>query len=180
MTLVPLPDLLRSVAAGDRSAFKQLYDQTSAKMFGIVLRIVKNRQQAEDVLQDIYLKIWQKAASYNPDYGSPISWMATIARNRSIDVLRAARPSTSIDDRDDIESLIAEGSTTARPLEFEELETLRICLGEMKSDTRKFVMLAYYDGFSRDELAERFNMPVGTVKTKLRRGLMALKACLEQ
>ncbi len=166
-------------AGGDRSAFQTLYERCSAKLFGIILRILKNRQKSEDVLQDVFLKIWQKAGSYDPGQGRPITWMATIARNRAIDIIRATRPETTVDEPGDEEEMFRLGAQDAESVDVTELESLRFCLGEMKEDDRNYVLLAYYEGYSREELAERFDAPVGTIKTRLRRGLIALRTCLE-
>jgi len=175
-----LEDLMVSVARGDRTAFRTLYDRSSAKLFGVVLRILKNRQKSEDVLQDVFLRIWQKAGSYDPAQGKPITWMATIARNRAIDIIRSARPETTVDEPGDEEEIFRLGGAEAESIDVTELESLRICLGEMKHDDRNYVLLAYYEGYSREELANRFDAPVGTIKTRLRRGLIALRTCLER
>lgn len=177
-TLDTLESLLSATAAGDRTAFSTLYERSSAKLFGVVLRILKNRQSAEDVLQDVYLKIWQKAGSYDPKQGRPITWMATIARNRAIDIIRASRPEQTIDEPGDEEEIFRLGGQDAENVDVGDLESLRFCLGEMKEDDRNYVLLAYYEGFSREELAEKFASPVGTIKTRLRRGLIALRNCL--
>ncbi|MEL6946260.1 MAG: sigma-70 family RNA polymerase sigma factor [Pseudomonadota bacterium] len=176
----PLEDLLSQTAAGDRAAFRQLYDRASAKLFGVVLRILKDRQKSEDVLQDVFVKVWQKAGSYDPGQGRAITWMATIARNRAIDIIRATRPEKTVDEPGDDEEIFRLGGQDAKQIDFTELESLRVCLGEMKKDDRNYVLLAYYEGFSREELAERFGAPVGTIKTRLRRGLLALRTCLER
>ncbi|MDD9910702.1 MAG: sigma-70 family RNA polymerase sigma factor [Ahrensia sp.] len=177
---VTLESLLSKTAAGDRDAFQQLYERSSAKLFGVVLRILKNRQMAEDALQDVYLKIWQRADAFDAQKGNPISWMATIARNRAIDVVRASRNHQTVDEPGDEEELFQLGASAAEGVEAGDLETLRFCLGEMKLDDRRYVLMAYYEGYSRDELSERFDMPVGTIKTRLRRGLMALRMCMER
>jgi len=174
-----LEGLLTLTANGDRDAFKTLYDRSSAKLFGVVLRILKNRQKSEDVLQDVYLKIWQKAGSYDSVQGRPITWMATIARNRAIDIVRATRPEHSVSEPGDEEAIFQMGGQESSNVELGDLESLRFCLGEMKQDDRNYVLLAYYEGFSREELAERFSSPIGTIKTRLRRGLLALRTCLE-
>lgn len=175
-----LESLLGATANGDKDAFRVLYDRSSAKLFGVVLRILKNRQKAEDVLQDVYLKIWQKASTYDPIQGKPITWMATIARNRAIDIIRASRPEQTVDEPGDEEEIFKLGGQDADNVDVADLESLRFCLGEMKEDDRNYVLLAYYEGYSREELAERFSSPVGTIKTRLRRGLVALRTCLER
>ncbi len=175
-----LEDLLAATAEGDRGAFRELYDRCSAKLFGVILRILRNRHKSEDVLQDVFLKIWQKAGSYNPAQGRPITWMATIARNRAIDIVRAARPEQSVEEPGDEEEIFRLGGHDAEDVDVVELEALRFCLAEMKEDDRNYVLLAYYEGYSREELADRFASPVGTIKTRLRRGLLALRTCLEK
>ena len=175
-----LEGLLDATAKGNRDAFRILYERSSAKLFGVVLRILKNRSKSEDALQDVYLKIWQKADSYDPAQGRPITWMATIARNRAIDIIRATRPEKTIDEPGDEEEIFRLGGQDSENLDVADLESLRTCLGEMKEDDRNYVLLAYYEGYSREELAERFESPVGTIKTRLRRGLIALRACLER
>ncbi len=177
---VTLETLLQATAKGDRTAFRTLYDRSSAKLFGVILRILKNRQKAEDVLQDVFLKVWQKAGSYDSAQGKPITWMATIARNRAIDVIRATRPEQTVDEPGDEEEIFRLTDQDANAVDVTDLEALRFCLGEMKDDDRNYVLLAYYEGYSREELAERFESPVGTIKTRLRRGLLALRACLER
>jgi len=174
-----LEGLLVATANGDRVAFKTLYDRSSAKLFGVVLRILRNRQKSEDVLQDVYLKIWQKAGSYDAAQGRPITWMATIARNRAIDIIRATRPEHSTAEPGDEEEIFRLGGQENSNVDLGDLESLRFCLGEMKQDDRNYVLLAYYEGFSREELAERYGSPIGTIKTRLRRGLLALRTCLE-
>jgi len=177
--LTPLEDLLAETASGNRTSFRTLYDRCSAKLFGVILRILKNREVSEDVLQEVFLKIWQKADTYDSNYGRPITWMATIARNRAIDVLRATKPSKTTDEPGDEEEIFRLGGQDANNVGIEDLETLRFCLGEMKGDVRKYVLQAYYEGYSREELAERYEVPIGTIKTRLRRGLKTLKTCLE-
>lgn len=179
-SLETLESLLAATAKGDRAAFRKLYDRSSAKLFGVILRILRNRQKSEDVLQDVFLKVWQKAGSYDPAQGKPITWMATIARNRSIDIIRATRPEQTVDEPGDEEEIFRLGGQDADSVDIADLEALRFCLGEMKQDDRNYVLLAYYEGYSREELAERFESPVGTIKTRLRRGLIALRACLER
>jgi RNA polymerase sigma-70 factor (ECF subfamily) len=175
-----LADLIAAVGGGDRAAFRALYDRTSAKLFGIILRIIRNRAAAEDVLQDVYLRIWRSAASYAPEAGPPLAWLNSIARNRTIDLLRQksfATPPVEDDGVDWYEKIAAPRDAEA---DFLDIASLRHCLGGIEEPQRSCVLLAYYEGYSRDELADRFGKPVNTIKTWLHRSLVSLKSCLEQ
>lgn len=174
----PLEGLMRAVASGDRTAFRHLYDATQAKLYGVVLRILRERASAEDALQEIYVRIWDKAADFDPGKASAMTWMATIARNRAIDILRSARTAIGASEQD-IEDLPAE---TAEPLQerhrSEELRRLLACLAGLDEERRQMILLAYYRGTTREALSRRFERPVPTVKTLLHRGLAQLRECL--
>ena len=173
-----LDALIEATGKGDRAAFRALYDVTSAKLFGVVLRIVRDRGVAEDILQETYLKVWQKAEIFDAAAGRPITWLATIARNRAIDRVRGndvLRHSAGQDDDDDMVSRLADPGGTDPALR----ETLRVCLERLEPDARQCVVLAYCSGYSREELAERFGRPVNTIKTVLHRGLRILLGCME-
>jgi RNA polymerase sigma-70 factor (ECF subfamily) len=170
--------LLARTAEQDRTAFSALYAATSAKLLGVVSRIIPRKDQAEDVLQDVYIRVWNRAASYDPRKASPIAWLATIARNRAIDEVRRRAP-VSIEDAPQAHEVADEG---LNPLDAaqqsEELQRLRVCLQGLEADRREIVLLAYYTGLSRDEIAQRFGHPVGTIKTWLHRSLAQLRKCL--
>ncbi len=173
---VDLQRMLSKVAAGDREAFRALYDATSPKLFGIVLRITGNRAEAEEILQDAYVRVWRKASLYRPEAGQPMAWLAAIARNAALDRIRASRIERARSDYDEsiLERLAApEVNPVTR-------QSLRQCLGALDEEARRCVILAYCSGYSREELAEQFGRPVGTIKTLLHRTTKALKACLEQ
>lgn len=179
-TAADLVALLDRVAQRDRVAFKTLYDATSLKLFGIVLRILRRRDVAEDILQDVYIKIWDKAADYRGNRGAVITWMATIARNRALDEARRAPPVIAADDVPGFEDIAA---NVAHPLadreRQEEYARLMRCLNQLEAEKRSMITLAYLEGLSREALAARFDKPVATVKTWLRRGLEAVKGCLQ-
>ncbi|MEQ8285655.1 sigma-70 family RNA polymerase sigma factor [Thalassospira sp.] len=172
-----LENLLRQSRNGDTNAFEHLYHATSAKLFGIVLRILRNRAQSEEVLQDIYVRIWQKAADFEPGRASIITWMATIARNRAIDIVRRQRPEVDIDDAD-IEMMASTDSVFEDVALASDVRQLENCLAGLEDDRQNMVKLAYLEGWSRAELAEKFAQPVGTIKTWLHRSLRQLKECL--
>jgi RNA polymerase sigma-70 factor, ECF subfamily len=173
-----LAALLQRVAEEDREAFEALYRATSAKLYGIIVRIVVNRSVADDLLQEVYVRVWQHAGDFEPDRASPITWLATIARNRGIDEVRRRRPEAAYDDT---EGLDVPGEAT-HPLDDqdrrEDLKALMACLNQLDAEKRDIVLLAYYRGLSRDDLARRFTRPVPTIKTWLHRSLAQLKLCL--
>ncbi len=174
-----LAKLIVGVSAGDRDAFRELYQQTSPKLFAVILRIIRNRSLAEDILQDVFLRIWRNAGAFSPEAGPPLAWLNSIARNRTMDVLRQkSRISLSPDPEDgDWYEKIAEPRD--READMMDISALRHCLGEIEEPARGCVLLAYYEGYSREELAIRFDKPVNTIKTWLHRSLIALKTCLE-
>jgi RNA polymerase sigma-70 factor (ECF subfamily) len=171
-----LADLLLAAGDGDRAAYADLYTRTSAKLFGIILRILPERSMAEDAMQDAYVKIWRNAAGYDASRGSPITWMATIARNVAIDLHRRAHPAGRTRDESVELDMIVDGGAGPSA---EALTALQICLGRLDVDQRKLVVAAYLHGDSREELAERLGHPMGTIKSWLHRSLARLKACLD-
>lgn len=177
MSPVDIETLISRIALGDRVAFRALYTATSAKLFGVCLRVLKNRTDAEDVLQESYVKIWHNAAKYQVSGYSPITWLVTIARNQSIDRLRARRP-------DSVELGEAEEIADRNPTPEQnvvlggEVERLRLCLEKLSPGRAEAVKAAYMEGYSYQELADRLNQPINTVRTWLRRSLISLKECL--
>ena len=174
-----LEDLLASVAGRDRTAFRRLYDLTSPKLFATVLRIVKSTSAAEEVLQDVYLRIWQNAGSYVPSAGPPRAWLNSIARNRAIDVLRqkSFASATSAEDGSDWYERVSEGRD--READMVNNASLRRCLAAIDEQARTCILLAYYEGYTREELARRYDRPVNTIKTWLHRNLISLRNCLD-
>ncbi len=175
-----IADLLSKTAQGDRAAFRALYDATSAQLFGVALQFAKRRELAEDIAQDAYMAIWQKAAQYAPSRGTPLAWMCMIVRNRAIDRLRAQarRPQTqSLDDPETpgplaaAEATLANKAASAPNCAFDMDKALRA----LPLVQRQAVLLAFVEGLTHVELAERLNAPLGTVKSWVRRGLAALK-----
>lgn len=175
-----LVDGLAKIATGDKSALKDVYERTQAKLFGVCLRILNDRREAEDVLQDVYLSVWLKAADFDAGRASPITWLATIARNRSIDRVRqiGRRDEKDIDTALDI----ADGSPDA----FENLsaeddrQRLESCIGELDERTGQAIRTAFFGGVTYQELADKAEVPLGTMKSVIRRGLIKLKGCLSQ
>ena len=167
------------VGAQDSAAFDQVYSRTSAKLFGICLRILHSRADAEGTLQDVYVTVWQKAGGYDPDRASAITWLATIARNKAIDRLRKRRPSQPIDG-DVLDIADNAPSSLALIEKAEDGRRLADCLGELDEDQAGVIRRAFFGGATYAELAERDAVPLGTLKSRVRRGLMRLKGCLER
>jgi RNA polymerase sigma-70 factor, ECF subfamily len=177
-TASDLTGLLKRVAAGDRAAFADLYAAISAKLFGIIVRILRRRDAAEDVLQDVFVKIWQRASDFDEQRASPVTWMAVIARNAALDVARK-RSHVPIDEAPEAMQVADPAMPALEAVELgEELGRLNRCIDGLEPERQQLVRLAYISGLSRDELASRFGHPSGTIKTWLHRSLKQLKDCL--
>jgi len=172
-------ELIHLVARKDRQAFALLYQATAPKLLGTVLRILRDRGWADDVIQDSYLKIWQKAEQFQDGKSSPITWLVSIARNSAIDELRkhpAGRTMTS----DEMDEMPGRQSSAQEQLEDQRsANQLNYCIDQLEKDRQDMVRLAYLNGWSREDLASQFEQPVNTVKTWLHRALKQIKRCLE-
>src|SRR6202000_987974 len=178
LTPAELVWLIAAVAKGDEAAFERLYGATRAQLYGVVLRILRRQDLAEEVIQDTYVKIWNSAGQFNPGIASPITWMASIARNRAIDLVRK-RSEVSIEDEPAAAGVAADSpDPLARREMTEELKRLLECVGRLEPDRQKLVLLAYYNGWSRGQTAGEVEAPVNTVKTWLRRSMMDIRECL--
>jgi RNA polymerase sigma factor (sigma-70 family) len=187
-----LSGLLSRVALGDRAAFDTLYRHTSAHLLGVVLRIQSNRAQAEDVLQEVYINVWRAAQSFNPALSQPTTWLVSIARNRAIDSLRRKQTQVSTvsstlagpEEDSDHDLLDQIADTTPGPQEQLERATearaLQHCMDTLSAEQKSSLALAYYQGLSHSEVAEQMGHPLGSVKSWVRRGMQALKSCLER
>jgi RNA polymerase sigma-70 factor, ECF subfamily len=172
-----IADLISRCALRDRAAFRSLYERTSAKLFGVTLRILKDRSEAEEAVQEVYVKIWQRADRYEAGTTSPISWLVAVARNHSLDVLRARRPPS--DDIDVALEVADSGPSPERATQDNQQKgQIEKCLGTLESDRADAVRGAYLDGYSYEELASRYAVPLNTMRTWLRRSLIKLKDCL--
>ena len=172
-----IADLIARCALRDRAAFRLLYERTSAKLFGVTLRILKDRSEAEEAIQEVYVKIWQRADRYVAGATSPISWLVAVARNHALDILRARRPPA--DDIDVALDIPDSGPSPERAAEdSDERGRIDHCLGTLEPERAEAVRGAYLDGFSYEELAARYAVPLNTMRTWLRRSLIKLKDCL--
>ena len=180
----PPPDLLagllQACARRQHAAFERLYRETSAKLFGVALRILRREDQAEEVLQDCYVRIWNHARDYRAGLAAPMTWMTSIVRNACLDRLR--RPRLEVIDEEGELTAAAESDDPGPLAELErgrDARALKACLEALDAKQRQAIALAYYDGLSHAELAGHLREPLGTVKTWVRRGLQRLKSCLE-
>lgn len=172
--------LILRVALRDRSAFDRLYHATSAKLFGACLHILKNRPEAEEELQEVFVKIWLKADQFAVTGQSPMSWLIAIARHQAIDRLRARREVAAGLDDAALEVSDQKPGPEAQALASSDRRELQRCLQELKADRAEAVRSAYLEGDSYADLAARHGMPLNTMRTWLRRSLMQLKECLQR
>jgi RNA polymerase sigma-70 factor (ECF subfamily) len=175
-TPVEISLMLASVANGDAGAFERLYQATSAKIYGVVLRIVRRHELAADVMEETYLHVWKTAAKFDPALASPMGWMMAIARARAIDLAR--RPDIVASDADpEIADNESPGALSRRELT-DELKRLLTCIGRLEPDRQRMLLLAYYGAFTRDELATKLDIPANMLKASLRRSLFEIEQCL--
>ena len=167
---------LAACARGDRGALKRLYDAEARQMLGVALRIVRQRHLAEDVVQDAFIKVWEKAGSFDPQRGSARGWVYSVVRNRALNEVRDNGPQITLDEAAleaiDLRNAQQAGTPTA------ELGPLQDCLEQLDAPKRSSILLAYVDGCTHAEIAQRLATPLGTVKAWIRRGLQSLRECM--
>jgi RNA polymerase sigma factor (sigma-70 family) len=168
------------VAAGDRAALRMVYQSTSAKLFGVCLRILNDRSEAEDLLQDVYVTVWRKAASFDPGRASPITWLVAIARNRAIDRLRSSTVRRRMEPIEAADAVSDPAPPVTERLELaQQHQRLARCLEELDARHSAAIRAVFLDGATYEELATRASVPLGTMKSWIRRGLLKLRTCLE-
>ena len=174
-----LAKLMASIAAGDRAAFRALYERTSAKLYGICLRLLGTEAEAQEVLQDAFVTVWRNAARFDPARASAITWLSVVARNKAIDRLRQRRPEI---EQIDAAAGVPDDSPLATAVIEQEDDARRLahCLEQLENRSRAMIRAAFFDGASYPQLAEREGVPLGTMKSWIRRGLLRLRGCLEQ
>jgi RNA polymerase sigma-70 factor, ECF subfamily len=175
-----LSALLVATGRGERPAFESVYKKTSAKLFGICLRIFPDRQEAEDALQDAYITIWNRAVTFDPSRASPITWLSTVTRNRAIDRLRARGKAVFAPVEDAAEIADAAPLADAQLLAQAEGDALGGCISTLDARDAGFIRSAFLQGITYADLAARDALPLGTVKSRIRRALIKLRECLER
>jgi RNA polymerase sigma-70 factor, ECF subfamily len=168
--------LLHRCAGGDNAACRLLYDRWGSRLYGIALRITRQSSLAADALHDAFLQIWQQAHRFDPDRGSPEAWMVGMVRYRALDLVRRQAREIPGYEAEDLEDKSPDA--LARLVSSTEGAALRRCLQELEADRRRLVVMAFVDGLSHSELAERLGVPLGTVKSWIRRSLLTLRGCL--
>jgi RNA polymerase sigma-70 factor (ECF subfamily) len=173
-----LSHALAAVARGDRTAFHEVYQRTSAKLYGVCCRILGEGQDAEDALQEAYVNVWRRAERFDASRASPITWLAAIARNTAIDRLRSRgnRSTAPIDEAFEVEDSAPRADTLIE--QAGESARLYGCLGELGDRDAALIRTAFLEGASYPELADRAGEPLGTIKSRIRRGLVKLRDCL--
>ena len=176
----PVAQLLAKVATQDRAAFRDLYSNTSSKLFGVLLRILINRAEAEDALQEVYTRVWLRAGRFDPEKGRAMTWLISVTRNHAIDRLRTKAETTTATD-DEAEAL-ADTKPSAELGMIAQQQARRIvdCMSALEPDRARAVQGAYLGGLSYADLSVKFNVPLNTMRTWLRRSLLQLKECMEK
>ena len=169
---------LRGCAGGDRASLRRIYEQLAPKMTGVALRMLRRRDLADEVVHDTFLRIWEKAGSFDPARGEPASWMFAILRNRALNVLRGEARTELVEDFEAIEPAAEGVDAEAMVLALSESSALRRCLDRLDPERRRAIVLAYVTGLTHGELAGRLGVPLGTAKAWIRRSLLTLRECM--
>lgn len=172
-----LEQTLYQVSRGDEDAFRHLYDETSGKIHAIALLMLKSGEAAEEVVQETYLKIWRQASTFDPKKGTAMAWMTTIVRRQAVDRIRSLQRQGKAEDvlSQQAELLVADIVNSKTDLDHH----IWACMKLLNAERATLILLAFFAGYTHEELAENLNKPLGTVKSSIRRGLMSLKECLE-
>ena len=176
----PEPDveLLHAVARGDEEALSRLYDRYRVILFSLLVRILKSREEAEDVLQEVFLQVWKRAGDFDNARGKPFTWLVTLARSRAIDRIRQLGARQRLAEASAHDASEAVSDAVADTLHSEQREIVARALAALPEDQRRTLNLAYFDGLTQSEIAEQLNTPLGTVKTRMRSGMIKLRELL--
>jgi RNA polymerase sigma factor (sigma-70 family) len=176
-----LAELLQKIARGDQPALTELYNLTSAKLFGVCLRICEERGEAEEVLQETYVTVWRRAGTYDPAKAAAITWLVAVARNKALDRRRTGKVRQLSAPLDEAVA-VSDGAPSAQSMieDAQQRDGLMHCLEELDGNQRDSIRSAFLDGLTYEDLAHRRDVPLGTMKSWIRRGLKKLKGCLER
>lgn len=171
-------EILRAIAGGDEQALGALYDRYRLILFGIILRILRSQPEAEDCLQEVFLQVWRRASTFEEERGRPFTWLVTLARSRAIDRLRSAgaRERAVTEATRGVADAVSDAATDA--VKSEQAKAVRDALAELPEEQRRALVLAYFEGLTQTEIAERLQTPLGTVKTRMRSGMIKLRELL--
>jgi RNA polymerase sigma-70 factor (ECF subfamily) len=176
--------LLQRIVARDTAALADLYDRHSRLLFGLILRILRNRAEAEEILQEVFVRVWTRAELYDPRLGGPTPWLVRLARNRAIDRLRARAIGVEGPAFDESMAPPASSTDIQTPetvvVDAERRGKVRNALADLPAEQRCLIEAAFFEGYTHSELAKRFGLPLGTVKTRIRTGMIAMRQRLEQ
>jgi RNA polymerase sigma-70 factor, ECF subfamily len=171
-------ELLHAVAQGDEAALARLYDAYRVILFGLLVRILNSREEAEDILQDVFIQVWRRAKDFDERRGRPFTWLVTLARSRAIDRLRLLGARQRLAAGAGQEQTEAVSDALSDTIKLAQRETVRRALAELPEEQRKTLVLAYFEGLTQSEIASQLNTPLGTVKTRMRSGMIKLRALL--
>jgi RNA polymerase sigma-70 factor (ECF subfamily) len=171
-------ELLRSVAQGDRDAFGRLYDLHSTSLFSVAARILNDTKAAEDVLQEVFIQVWRKAGTYRPELGKPFQWLLGLTRNKAVDQVRSSVRRSRLT-FDAAENQADDPAAVEEQFSSDQKVIIRKALAEIPIDQRKSIELAYFGGLSQSQIAEQLGEPLGTIKARIRRGMLKLRDVLE-
>lgn len=170
--------LLQATARGDEQAFRKLYEKTSPALLGLCMRMLKDRNKAEEVLQEAFVKIWYHAAEYHEERGRVSTWLTSIVRYRALDALRSQLPQHSAD-----AEMLETASDEPGPLQWlvtgDEMNAFQGCLEQLSGEQKQLIVLSFIEGLTHQQLTQRVDSPLGTIKSWIRRGLQSLRRCLE-
>jgi RNA polymerase sigma-70 factor (ECF subfamily) len=175
-------ELLRRISQGDRAAFAEFYDLYSALFFSVAVKILHDQKEAEDVLQDVFLQIWEKAGAFDSRLGKPLGWSITFVRNKAIDRIRASQRRTRLAEESGVaHAIAAEVTDSANEIFYghDKAKFIPSAIVELPEEQRKAIELAYFSGLTQDEISKKLNTPLGTIKARIRRGLLKLRDQLE-
>jgi RNA polymerase sigma-70 factor (ECF subfamily) len=177
-TPIEITWLLAAVAKGDAVAFERLYGATCAKLYGVVLRILRRHDLAADVVEEAYLEIWRRAGEFDPAHSTPLPWMVATARRLAIDLARRPPPPASDGEPEVVDENEGPGTVPRHQLT-DDLKRLLTCIGRLEPERQRMLLLAYYGAFSREQLSSKLDMPANLLRASLRRSLIEVEQCLQ-